>query len=135
MLFRSAVAPATIIKGASAGLAVFGDRANHLALLTDGRTIQVWSEQKGQRRKVAETAATAGGVIRLRIACIDGSTFRFAVQGGGTWTELAGATEGSALPPWDRGVRVGVHVEGAAGAAASFDYFSMMPGAGQWLAP
>jgi len=86
---------------------MFGDRANHLALVTDGTKVQVWNQQRGQRTMIAQTPATAtagtGSVIRLRIACTEGSTFRFAVQGsGGVWTELAGQTDGSSLPPWDR---------------------------------
>jgi beta-xylosidase len=132
---ETSVDPATLTRGASAGLAVFGDPANHLALLTDGKKIRVWSELKGQLRQAAEAEAAPGGVIRLRIACVDGRTFRFAVRGTGPWTELGGATDGSSLPPWDRGVRVGLHVEGSAGAAASFDYFAMTPGVDGLLAP
>ena len=133
---ETAVETKTLGKGASAGLVIYGDRANQLSLVTDGKTVQVWSEQKSQRTKVMETAAQAGATIRLRIACIDGNRFRFAVQGaGGKWQELAGETDGSFLPPWDRGVRTGVAVNGAAGASARFDYFSATPGDEKLFAP
>jgi xylan 1,4-beta-xylosidase len=126
---ETAVDLKALAAGASAGLVIYGDRANHLALLTDGKTVQVWSEQKGQRNKVAQTEAQGGAAIRLRIACVDGNRFRFAIQGaGGKWTELAGETDGSFLPPWDRGVRTGVYVAGQPGASASFDYFTATPG-------
>lgn len=126
---ETAIDPKTLTAGARAGLVIYGDRANHLALLTDGQKIQVWSEQRNQRHKVAEADAQPGAAIRLRIACLDGNRFRFAIQGGGgAWRELAGETDGSFLPPWDRGVRAGVLVEGRAGASASFDYFGATPG-------
>ena len=128
---RKAIAP-----GVRAGLAVYGDRVNHLALVTDGKKVEVWSEQKSQRHRVAEGEAPAGASIRLRIACVDGNRFRFAVQNAaGKWTELAGETDGSFLPPWDRGVRTGVYVSGAAGATASFDYFTATPGDEKLFAP
>lgn len=122
--------------GALAGLVVYGDRANALSLLTDGKKIQVWSEQKGQRNKVAEADAAPGAAIRLRVACIDGNRFRFAIQdAAGKWQELAGETDGSFLPPWDRGVRTGVYVSGEAGSTASFDYFTATPGEEKLFSP
>ena len=70
-------------------------------------------------------------MVRLRVACIDGSLFRFAVQGAnGAWTEVATQTDGSFLPPWDRAVRTGVYVAGE-GASAAFDYFVSTPDANQ----
>ncbi len=42
---ETAVDPKSLAKGALAGIAIYGDRANHLALVTDGKKIQVWSEQ------------------------------------------------------------------------------------------
>ena len=114
--------------GAFAGLALYGDRLNHLALVTDGAKVQVWSQRKGEKVVVAEATAAAGPELRLRIAGIEGSRFRFAVQGpGGAWTELAGETDGSFLPPWDRGVRAGLYVAGAAGASGAFAYFTSTP--------
>ncbi len=133
---ETAVDRGRIASGASAGLVIFGDRANHLALVTDGKKVQVWSEQKSQRSKVAEADAPQGAAIRLRIACLDGNKFRFALQAsGGKWTELAGETDGTFLPPWDRGVRTGVYVVGNPGTSASFDYFTTTPGDEKLFAP
>ncbi|MBI5768941.1 MAG: family 43 glycosylhydrolase [Verrucomicrobia bacterium] len=131
---ETAIDPKRLAAGASAGLVIYGDRANHIALLTDGTTAQVWSEQRSNRTKVAEAPLATVAPIRLRIACIDGNRFRFAIQGeGGAWKEIAGETDGSFLPPWDRGVRSGLGVRGAAEATASFDYFTATPGDEKFL--
>jgi len=54
---------------------------------------------------------------------------------GGKWKELAGETDGSFLPPWDRGVRTGMYVAGAKGAAGTFEYFASTPDDGKLFAP
>jgi beta-xylosidase len=114
--------------GAWGGVAIYGDRANNLALVTDGRKTQVWSQRRGERTVVAEAAPGAGATIRLRVACLDGNRFRFAVQNAaGDWTEIAGETDGSFLPPWDRGVRAGLIAAGEPGAKCAFGYFASTP--------
>ena len=126
---ETALDPQKIAAGATAGLVIYGDRANHIALLTDGKTAQVWSAQRSQRTKVAEAPVVPTAPVRLRIACLDGTHFRFAIQDErGAWKEIADQTDGSFLPPWDRGVRTGLGVSGPAGATASFDYFTAAPG-------
>jgi xylan 1,4-beta-xylosidase len=119
-----------------AGLVVYGDRANHLALVTDGKTIQLWLQRKGARTTIAETGVPADAAIRLRVSCVDGDKFRFAVQEkSGTWKEIAAQTDGSFLPPWDRGVRTGVYVAGPDKATGSFDYFTSTAGTGALFTP
>jgi beta-xylosidase len=114
--------------GAEGGLAVYGDRANLLTLVTDGKKIQVWSQRRGERTLVAEAPARSGPTIGLRLAGIDGQKFRFAAQGAdGAWTEIAAETDGSFLPPWDRGVRVGLVAAGPKGAQCAFAYFASTP--------
>lgn len=136
-VIETAVETRALVNGAFGGLVVYGDRANHLALVTDGTSIQVWSRRKGERTVVAESPTSARSSLRLRIACTDGNRFRFAVHNSeGAWTELAAETDGSFLPPWDRGVRTGVYVSGNGGPAAmSFDYFTSIPGDTKLLAP
>ncbi len=125
---ETSVATRRFTAGASAGLVLHGDPDGSLALVTDGKKIQVWNQRRGQRSIVAETAAAAGESIRLRVACLDGTRFRFAVRNGdGAWTELTGESPASFLPPWERSVRVGVYVSGTDGAAGGFDYFSSTP--------
>jgi beta-xylosidase len=133
---ETAVDPRRLTNGAYAGLAVFGDRMNHLAIVTDGRTVQVWEQRKGQRVTAAQAESPAGGAIRLRVACSNGEKFRFAMQDKtGAWKEFAGETDGSFLPPWDRGVRTGVYVAGGRNATGSFEYFVSTPGNGNLFSP
>ncbi len=122
-------------QGAEGGLAVYGDRSNLLTLVTDGKRIQVWSQRRGERTLVAEAPAEVGPTIRLRLAGIDGNRFRFAAQrADGTWTEIAAETDGSFLPPWDRGVRVGLVATGPKGTACTFAYFASTPDDGKLFA-
>lgn len=120
----------TRLKGdAFAGLAAYGDRANHLAVVTDGKTIQVWLVRKGERQVLAQRPAPAAAEwIRLRLTCQDGNRFGFAAQAAdGAWSPFEGPTDGSFLPPWDRGVRAGHYVAGSAGASGGFDAFVLAP--------
>ncbi|MBI5691509.1 MAG: family 43 glycosylhydrolase [Verrucomicrobia bacterium] len=129
---ETAVERASLGAGVWGGLAVYGDRANSLSLVTDGQRVQVRSQRRGEQATVADAAAAAGATIRLRIASIDGNRFRFAVQDArGGWIELGGETDGSFLPPWDRGVRAGVVVSGNPGAKAAFAYFASSPDDGK----
>jgi xylan 1,4-beta-xylosidase len=125
-----------LTRGAFAGLVVFGDRMNHLALVTDGKTVQLWSQRKGERNVVAQIDAATGGNIRLRVACAGGDKFRFALQAGNAqWKEFGAEMDGSFLPPWDRGVRTGVYVAGGKDAAGGFDYFTSTAGDAKFLSP
>jgi len=47
---------------------------------------------------------------------------------GQNWNSLnkGQAVDGSYLPPWDRGVRVGLTAKGPAGSAVAFDRFTLM---------
>jgi xylan 1,4-beta-xylosidase len=126
---ETAVIPVELSVGAEAGLVAFGDRADLLALVTDGKTIRLESHRRGERVSLAEAPIPAGAtMIRLRIASVDGKLFRFATQNAdGRWRELGENIDGSFLPPWDRGVRTGLYVSGPKAARASFDYFSLTP--------
>ncbi len=122
--------------GAVAGLVVYGDRANNLHLATDGSRIQIWSQQRSKRTDLAEVNIDNSRVVALRISCQDGNRFRFAVQHRNrSWREIGVETNGAHLPPWDRGVRVGLMVTGSASVRGSFDYFSVTPGNTHFLLP
>lgn len=114
--------------GSLAGLVVHGDRTNWIQFAADGKRLQIRTQHKREKVTVADVPVEADRPITLRIACIKGNRFRFAVrQGEGTWQEVGTETSGAYLPPWDRGIRVGVAVEGEAPANGGFDYFSLTP--------
>jgi xylan 1,4-beta-xylosidase len=122
--------PASLPTGATAGLAALGDPSNALSLLAGDGKLQVQERRDGKIRTLAEAALPAStAALHLRVQDQGGSHYRFAYSPDGrTWTELlpAGQTaDGSFLPPWDRGVRVGVVAQGPPSATAAFERFEV----------
>ena len=123
------LAPAALPAGTTAGLAAHGDPKNALALTAGGGKLQLWERRNGQQRILGETPlpAAAAKAVQLRVQVSAGNSYRFAWSTDGTtWTNpLAndGAISGQFLPPWDRGVRVGVLAQGPPSATAAFERF------------
>ena len=78
---------------------------------------------------LAETILPAIPALYLRLQAQDGNRYRFAwSRDGRTWTDMqppAETADGSFLPPWDRGVRVGVVAQGPASTTAAFERFEL----------
>ncbi|SNC67599.1 Beta-xylosidase [Hymenobacter gelipurpurascens] len=128
----SLLQPASLAKGSRAGLAAHGDPDNTLALLAGGGTVQLTQIEKGKTKVVAEAPLPANQAVQLRMQARQGSQFTFAwsTDAGTTWHNLpadGAAIDGRYLPPWDRGIRAGVLVQGPATATASFERFSLEP--------
>ncbi|MGI4743491.1 MAG: family 43 glycosylhydrolase [Janthinobacterium lividum] len=125
------LAPASLPAGTTAGLAALGDPNNAISLLAGAGQLQVQERRDGKIRILAAVALppAAGQALHLRMQAQGGSHYRFAYSPDGrAWTELlpAGQTaDGGFLPPWDRGVRVGVVAQGPATAAAVFERFEV----------
>jgi beta-xylosidase len=121
--------PGALPAGTSAGLGALGDPKNALSVVASDGKLQVQELRDGKTRTLAETALPASSAVHLRVQGQDGSRYRFAYSPDGrTWTELlpAGQTaDGGFLPPWDRGVRVGVVALGPASATATFERFEL----------
>jgi len=121
--------PASLPAGTTAGLAALGDPSNALSLLAGEGKLQVQERRDGKTRVLAETALPATAALHLRVHDQGGNHYRFAYSPDGrSWTELlpAGQTaDGAFLPPWDRGVRVGVVAQGPASATANFERFEV----------
>jgi xylan 1,4-beta-xylosidase len=121
--------PAALPAGATAGIAALGDPDNELVLTVSGSQLQLWARRAGQPRLLAEVplppAATAA--IQLRLQVRQGNSYRFAYSPDGrTWTNplpADGAISGAYLPPWDRGVRVGLLAQGPSTATVVFERF------------
>jgi len=123
------LAPGALPPGTTAGLAALGDPDNALSLLAGAGKLQVQERRAGKTRVLAEAALPAAATLHLRVQSQGGSRYRFAYSPDGrTWTELLPApttADGQFLPPWDRGVRVGVVAQGPAAATATFERFEL----------
>jgi xylan 1,4-beta-xylosidase len=71
---------------------------------------------------------TAPATVQLRLTAAQGHLFSFAssADGGATWQPIGSMVDDSALPPWDRGVRVALTAAGPVGASASFESFRLV---------
>jgi xylan 1,4-beta-xylosidase len=123
--------PAGLPAGTTAGIAALGDPQNAISLLAGAGKLQVQEVQGGKARVLAEMPLpTTGAAVHLRIQAQSGNLFRFAFSPDGrSWTELLPGTEtanGQFLPPWDRGVRVGIVAQGPASATATFERFELV---------
>jgi xylan 1,4-beta-xylosidase len=100
---------AALPTGATAGLAALGDPNNSLSLTAGDGKIRLWERRDGKDRVLAETALpTAASALQLRVQAQKGNQYRFAWSPDGrTWTDMLPAN-GQFLPPWDRGVQVGM---------------------------
>jgi beta-xylosidase len=113
------------LRGA-AGLVVMGDCANVLGLGVSKDEIRVWEIKHGAYRPLAEKKLAVPPKAQLRVTSHHGATFDFAVRAeGGAWTAIAGQINGDDLPPWDRGVRVGVSAGGERNALGRFSHFNL----------
>ncbi|WP_233254060.1 family 43 glycosylhydrolase [Hymenobacter sedentarius] len=122
--------PGTLATGSSAGLAAHGDPDNTLMLVASAGKVQLIQLEKGQPKTLAETPLPTTKALQLRLQAQQGSqfTFTWSADNGTTWQKLpasGAAVNGSYLPPWDRGVRVGVVAQGAASTTAAFERFAL----------
>jgi xylan 1,4-beta-xylosidase len=122
--------PSALPAGTTAGLGALGDPNNSLSVVASAGKLQVQELRDGKTRTLAEAPLPAASpAVHLRVQDQGGSHYRFAYSPDGrTWTELlpAGQTaDGGFLPPWDRGVRIGVVALGPASATATFERFEL----------
>ena len=123
------LAPAALPAGTAAGIAALGDPNNSLTLSAGDNKLRLWERRDGKDRTLAETALPASAALRLRLRALGNGQYRFAWSPDGTqWTDMQPASEtvnGQFLPPWDRGVRVGVVAQGPPTATAVFERFEL----------
>ena len=128
------VNPGSLPAGTTAGLAVLGDPNNSLRLVVGDGKLYLIERRDGKNRTLAETPLPTATTqaVHLYMRCIDGSHYRFAWSADSKsdsklWISMLPVTEtvdGQYLPPWDRGVRVGVAAQGATG-TATFSRFEL----------
>jgi hypothetical protein len=106
----------------AAGLALFGNEANHVGLLVQDGRVRLLLRQRSEDKEVASRPLGADKTIRLRISSADGVHFHFAfATAASDWKEISGEADGDFLPQWDGAIRVGLY----ATRTARFDYFSL----------
>lgn len=124
----AALDPGSVKAGTAAGLAVIGDPDNALGISFSGGKLNVWQVKANKRTVLAETSVSATAPVQLRLSASNGDQFTFAWRADGqSWNAMktTQAVDGSYLPPWDRGLRVGLVAKGLAGSDAAFDWFKV----------
>ncbi|WP_347156428.1 family 43 glycosylhydrolase [Pontibacter chitinilyticus] len=124
----AAIDKSTLQQGTLAGLAAIGDQDNAIGIAVQPGTIELWTMKGGTMTTIAKAAAPAENLIRLQLTATNGDQLRFAWSTDGTtWHNLNNgeAIDAAYLPPWDRGVRVGLTAKGPTSATVAFDWFRL----------
>lgn len=109
-----------------AGLAVAGTHANSIAVLVQPGKASVIVRQNSKETEMGAISLPDDKTVRLRIVSVDGQRFRFACASTDDgWKEVALRQGASALPLWDRQIRVGLQVLDAGATTARFDSFTL----------
>ncbi|MBA9078646.1 family 43 glycosylhydrolase [Rufibacter quisquiliarum] len=119
---------ASLPKGTMAGLSAFGDPNNSVGIGVQDGNVVVWQVKRKQATDVARVPAPQAKTLQFKVEVQDGNKLSFSFSPDGQkWTTPGNAQpiDGSFLPPWDRGVRVGLSAKGPAGATAAFDWFKL----------
>jgi beta-xylosidase len=125
----AALSRSSVQNGTMAGLTAIGDHDNAVGIALQGKEIILWSLKAGTLHVIARTAAPSEDLMQLRLVTTGGDQMQFGWStNGDTWNMLndGNRVDASYLPPWDRGVRVGLTAKGPAGDTAAFDWFHIV---------
>ena len=112
-----------------AGLAVVGDPFNTLGLGMRGGKLQLWKRRGNWQAVLWESELGGQQEVQLRCEETGGEQslqFWYAIDDGAGWVRTGDMVDASDLPAWDRGLRIGLMLEGPAGATACFEAFSLV---------
>ena len=108
-----------------AGIAAVGDPYNALALMAGNGQVQIWHLKNGGHQCLSQAYVEPCDALSLRIEVWGGQRYRFAFSTDGTtWQPMPTenfSLNGTYLPPWDRGVRIGLVAQGPEGSTATFN--------------
>jgi xylan 1,4-beta-xylosidase len=108
------------------GIAIIGDAANAVGLAVGDGKLILWRVQKGVHQRIVTVDAPKSEQLHLRVSATGGHAFQFtASTDGQSWTSVGGPQYGDQLPPWDRGIRVGLTVGGTRDAVGRFLSFEI----------
>jgi beta-xylosidase len=122
----TAVDAPSLPKGTLAGLTAIGDPENAVGIGVRDGEIVLWSTKENKTNTLARTPAPRTGPLQLRLTTRQGDKMEFTWSADGqNWKSVDNhpAVDAAYLPPWDRGVRVGLIAKGPATASAAFDWF------------
>jgi beta-xylosidase len=113
--------------GTMAGLAAIGDPANAIGIAVGNDEVRLWEMKANKMKVLASVKAPKTEKIYFQVITRDAESLQFAWSPDGKeWNNMGGPVAAAYLPPWDRGVRVGLTAKGPAKATAAFDWFKLM---------
>ncbi len=110
-----------------AGLSIVGDPFNTVGLGLRGDVLAVWYRRGDTQEIIWQTSIPSAKMVHLKSQNVDTEhhlQFSFAVDAGG-WQDAGGLYDASDLPAWDRGLRIGLMLEGPLGRTATFHDFEL----------
>lgn len=108
-LSDAATTDATSRAPANAGIAVIGDPKNAIGLSYTRNKANLWLMKDGTVSEKGSEDVGAGEKLHVRVIATNGHLFQFSYSTDGvTWKSIGEKLDGSYLPPWDRGLRVGL---------------------------
>ncbi len=116
-----------------AGLSIVGDPFNTIGLglrgdtNSDGHLLMLWERRGYQQRVLWHALAPANGTVHLRTRSIgvEHHLQFFYSHDGYEWFRAGDVYDASDLPAWDRGLRIGLMLEGPLGSSAGFQDFEL----------
>jgi hypothetical protein len=112
--------------GILASLVAIGDSENAIGLGVNQQELVLWETKKNKTTLIAKESRPQGEQVLLRMTSETGEKLNFSWSVNGiTWIPLekGQGLDGGFLPPWDRGVRVGLAAKGPENTQATFNYF------------
>lgn len=109
-----------------AGLAIVGDPFNTIGLGLRGERLVLW-QRRGETQAVVWEDEAGQGAIWLKVESgeADHVLQFWSSDDGKLWRRSGEAYDASDLPAWDRGLRIGLMLEGPQGMGAEFRGFSL----------
>ncbi|WP_192822142.1 family 43 glycosylhydrolase [Rufibacter sp. LB8] len=123
------LSPNQVPSGVSAGLAAVGDPNHAVGVSLLNGEVVLWSTKDNKTEIISRASLPSQENLHLRLTTTKGDQLQFAYSANSSiWTTLNNgqAVSGAFLPPWDRGVRVGLVVKGPATGSASFESFQLV---------
>jgi hypothetical protein len=111
-----------------AGLAAIGDPVNAIGVSAAGKKIMLWQVKGGKQQVLTQANLPESPNLQLRLLAREGNKLQFSWSTDGqNWNQLGQQpVDGAYLPPWDRGVRVGLVAKGAPAGNAQFNWFRLV---------